>query len=1063
MRSITDIFIRKPVLALVINLIILAIGWRAIDSLPVRQYPRIESTSIVITTPYIGASAETVRGFITTPIERAVSAIDGIDFIESSSTAGFSTITVRLRLNHDSNDALAEISARLNEVRSELPAESESPGIEIQRADRPFATFYISFTSETLDLTQLNEFLARQVQPELATIEGVQRCGIEGERSLAMRIWLDEQKLTALDVTPTEVFDALRNNNFVAALGKTKSAKVQVDLLTNTDLRTPREFEDLIVRERDGSIVRLRDVARVELGSEEPTGEAGLDSKPAIYLSVWPLPRANELEVAERLKKQLDEIKLILPAGVEMRLAYDGTFYMRNALNEIRKTLVETILIVGFVVFLFMGSLRTMLVPLMAMPISLVGACIFMVAFGFSLNLLTILAIVLSVGLVVDDAIVMVENVERHIREGLTRTKAALKGARELVGPVISMTITLAAVYAPIGFQSGLTGVLFKEFAFTLAAAVIVSGITALTLSPVLSAYLVPAHGEEGRFTRFVNGLFDKARRFYGRVLDVTLNLRWTMAIAALVITLGALPLFMFSDKELAPTEDEGGVFFIINAAPDSTLKATVRSATEVTNNLGGIEETHLVWRVIISPSTGFGGIQTVNWDKRERDTKEIQGEAFGRVMSVAGVQAIPVLPSPLPGAGNFDVELIITSTDEPEQMAQYAGQLVGMAFGSNKFVYADTDLKIDLPQARIIIDREKVSDMGLDLATVGRDLAIMLSGGYVNRFNYEGRSYKVIPQVTDESRARPEQILNMKIRVKDGGLVSVSSFVRIETIAAPRTLNRFQQRNSFKVFGVLKAGTTKADGLAILEAEAKKILPAGYALDYAGESRQIKQEGSSLAVTLGFALMLIYLVLAAQFGSFRDPFIVLFGSVPLAITGALIFTFIDFTTINIYSQVGLITLVGLVAKNGILIVEFANQLREQGKEKYAAIKEASITRLRPVLMTSVATAVGHFPLVLVTGAGANARNSIGIVLVTGMVISTAFTLLFVPSIYMLIAGKHSVKPKDEDEDESEESNSRAPQSERVRDQERNDEAEAGDGQIGDEQLGLPVPTRASV
>ncbi len=1016
MRSLTDIFITKPVLALVVNLIILAVGWRAIGSLPVRQYPRIESTSVVITTAYIGASAETVRGFLTTPIERAVSAIDGIDYIESSSTAGVSTITVRLRLNHNSNDALAEISARLNQVRSELPPEAESPSIEIQRADRPFATFYISFTSETLDLTRLNEFLARQVQPELATIEGVQRCGIEGQRALAMRVWLDESKLTALDVTPTEVNDALRNNNFVAAVGRTKGPDVQVDLLTNTDLRSVEEFTRLIVRERDGSIVRLGDVARVELGSEEPMGEAGLNAKPAIYLSVWPLPRANELEVAERLRKRLEEVRQTLPAGVEMKLAYDGTFYMSNALREITKTLAETILIVGLVVFLFMGSIRTMIVPLLAMPVSLVGACVFMVMFGFSLNLLTILAIVLSVGLVVDDAIVMVENVERHIREGKPRIQAALIGARELVAPVISMTITLAAVYAPIGFQGGLTGVLFKEFAFTLAAAVVVSGVTALTLSPVLSAYMVPAHGREGRFTRFVNGIFDRLKRVYGRTLDVTLNLRWTMALAAFVITLGAVPLYMFSGKELAPTEDEGGVFFILNAAPDSTLNATVRSATEVTTNLAAIEETNFVWRVIMTPSTGFGGIQTTKWDERERSTKDIQGEAFGRVMGVAGVQAIPVLPPPLPGAGNFDVELIVTSTDDPETMQRFAGQLVGAAFGSGKFIYADTDLKIDLPQARIIIDREKVADMGLDLASVGRDLAVMLSGGYVNRFNYDGRSYKVIPQVVDQSRATPEQLLNMKVRAQDGGLVSVSSFVRLETVAAPRTLNRFQQRNSFKVFGVLVPGVTKAEGLAALEAEARKILPPGYALDYAGESRQIKQEGTSLAVTLGFALILIYLVLAAQFGSFRDPFIVLLGSVPLAITGALIFTFVDLTTINIYSQVGLITLVGLVAKNGILIVEFANHLRESGKGKLEAVREACLTRMRPVLMTSVATVAGHFPLVLVTGAGAMARNSIGIVLVTGMAISTMFTLLFVPSIYMLISGKHARKtiPGDE-------------------------------------------------
>lgn len=1008
MKSFTDIFIKRPVLAIVLNLIIVAVGWRAIGSLPVRQYPRIESTSILITTAYIGASAETVMGFITTPIERAVSQIDGIDFVESSSTGGISTITVRLKLNHDSNDALAQISARLNQVRSELPAEAESPVIEIQRADRPYATFYLSFTSNDLDLTRLNEFLVREIQPELATLSGVQRVGIEGQRNLAMRIWIDEKKLTAFDVTPSEIYSALRRNNFLAAVGRTKSEHIQVDLLTNTDLRSSDEFKELIVRQQAGSIVRLRDVATVELGSEEPLGEAGFNLDPALYLSVWPLPSANELDVAKHLRAGMERLRPSLPPGVDMKLAYDGTYYMSNAIEEISKTLLETVGIVALVVFLFMGSLRTVLVPLVAMPVSLVGACIFMSLMGFSLNLLTILAIVLSVGLVVDDAIVMVENVERHVREGRSRVDAALLGARELFAPVISMTITLAAVYAPIGFQSGLTGVLFREFAFTLAAAVVVSGITAITLSPVMSAKLVPAHGKGSWFVRFVNGVFDRLRRVYARVLTVTLSLRWTIALAAVIIAGCAVPLYLFSAKELAPTEDEGGVFFILQASPDASLNASRAAATEVAAALQSVPEAKFVWRLLMSPSMGFGGMQTVPWNERKRSTAEILPDAYGLVSSVAGVRAIPLLPPPLPGAGSFDVELIITSSDPPEQMMQYAGPLVGAAFGSNKFLYADTDLKIDLPQTRIIIDRERVADMGLDLAAVGQDLAVMLSGGYVNRFNYDGRSYKVIPQVADAARSTPEDLLQLKVRAADGGLVSVSSFVRLETTAAPRSLNRFQQRNSVRINGVVKPGVTKAEALSVLEAEARKILPPGYALDYAGESRQLRQEGSSLAATLGFALGMIYLVLAAQFGSFRDPLIVLLGSVPLAIAGALVFTFLGLTTINIYSQVGLITLVGLVAKNGILIVEFANHLQEQGHSKLDAIREASVTRFRPVLMTSVATVMGHFPLVLVTGAGALARNSIGIVLVSGMLIATVFTLIFVPSIYMLIAGKRA-------------------------------------------------------
>jgi len=1024
---ITDLFIKKPVLAIVINLIILAVGWRAISSLPVGQFPRIESSSVIITTAYIGASAETVRGFITTPIERAVSAIDGIDYIESTSTAGVSRITVRLRLNHSSNDALAEISARLNQVRSELPQESESPVIDIQRTDRPFATFYLSFTAQNMDLSQLTDYLAREIQPELATIPGVQRVGVEGAHQLAMRIWLDPARMESLDVTPFDVQQALTRNNFLAAVGRTRADDVQIDLLTNTDLRSAEEFAQLIVLEREGTMVRLRDIARVELGHEEPDAEAGMNGKPAVYLSVWPLPRANELEVAASLRETMERLRPTLPARVEMSLAYDGTFYMANAIEEITKTLAETVLIVAIVVFLFMGSLRTALVPLIAIPISLVGACIAMLLMGFSLNLLTILAIVLAVGLVVDDAIVMVENVERHVREGMTRFNAAITGARELVSPIIAMTITLAAVYAPIGFQGGLTGVLFKEFAFTLAAAVVVSGIVAITLSPVMSSWLVPASGKEGFLTRLVNRIFDFIRRAYGCALDVTLSIRWVMAGAALVITAAAVPLYALSSKELAPTEDEGGLFVILQTSPDGSLDAARKGARAVAESMKHFPETSYVWN-IAQVGGGFGGMQATRWAERDRRMHELLPEAFGIVGAIPGVRAIPVMPAPLPGAGQFDVEMIITSSDEAEEMVGYAGQLVGAAFQSGKFLYADSDLKLDLPQTRIIIDREKVADLGLDMASIGQDLSVLLSGGYVNRFNYDGRSYKVIPQVEDSGRVTADSLLQLKVRAADGGLVPIASFVTLETIAAPRALNRFQQRNSAKIYGVVAPGVTKGEALAALEEAAKTILPRGYGVDYAGESRQLRTEGSSLTVTLGFALLLIYLVLAAQFSSFRDPLIVLLGSVPLAISGALMFTFADLTTINIYSQVGLITLVGLVAKNGILIVEFANHLQETGLSKFAAVREASLTRLRPILMTSVATVFGHFPLVLVTGPGAESRNSIGIVLVTGMTISTVFTLFVVPAIYTIISASKT-RPAEEPDAAARPSSTSAPTS----------------------------------
>jgi multidrug efflux pump len=1006
MKSFTDIFIRKPVLAIVINLIILGIGWRAISSLPVRQYPRLESSSIIITTVYIGASAETVRGFITSPIEKAVSAVDGIDYIESTSTAGVSMITIRLRLNHPSTVALAEISARLDQVRSELPQEIESPALEVQRTDRQNATFYISVTSNTLTLPRLNDFMSRELQPELQSVHGVQRVGIEGPHQLAMRIWLDSDKMDAYDVTPAEVQMSLVRNNFLATVGRTKGREVQVDLITDTDLRSVEEFRRLIVRQREGSMVRLSDVARVELGSEEAMGQAGFNGVPAIWFSVWPLPTANELDVARDLKVKLAELQSALPPGVEMVLAYDGTYYMENAIREIIKTLMETILIVGIVVFLFMGSFRTVLVPMVAMPVSLVGACLAMLLMGFSLNLLTILAIVLSVGLVVDDAIVVVENVERHMRAGMKAMQAALVGARELVGPIISMTITLAVVYAPIGFQGGLTGLLFREFAFTLASAVIISGIVAVTLSPIMSAWMVPSTAKASWFQRSVNRIFEVLKRGYHWALAHVLQMRWPVAIAAVLITAAAWPLYTMSKAELAPTEDEGVIFTAVQSSPDASLDYTLKYFEQVADAFMSLHDRKFFFQVALTTG-GFGGILAKDWKERSRSTDAMLQELFPKLMSISGISAYPQLPPPLPGAGLFGIELVITSSHEAQDMAPYAQQLIGAAFASGKFLYADTDLKIDLTQTRIVIDRMRVADLGLDLAAIGRDLAVLLSGGYPNRFNYEGRSYKVIPQVEDQARNTPERINDLKVRASNGGLVSVASFVTLETVAAPRSLNRFQQRNCFKMFGMPAPGVTKEEALTALEHAAKNVLPAGYTVDYAGESRQIRKEGSSLVGTLGLALGLIYLVLAAQFGSFRDPLIVLFGSVPLAISGALIITFLNITTINIYSQVGLITLVGLVSKNGILIVEFANHLQAAGKSKIEAVLEASTTRLRPILMTSAATIFGHFPLVLVTGAGAMARNSIGWILVTGMFISTIFTLFVVPCIYVLLAGEH--------------------------------------------------------
>ena len=1010
MRSFTDLFIKHPVLALVVNLAIVLVGWRALTTLPVQQYPNIQSSSVVITTVYYGASAEAVRGFLTTPIERAVSAISGIDYVESTSRAGVSIVTVRLKLNHNSTAALAEVTARLQQVRSELPAEAEPPQVEVQRADRPYASFYLSFSSRQRDVPQITDWLARTLQPQLATIAGVQRTDIVGGRPIAMRVWIDPDRLAARNLSPGDVFAALRRNNYLAAVGQTKGNLVQVNLLANTDLRSTAEFENLIVTDQGGSVIRLSDVARVELGAEEADMIAKFNDEEAVYVGVWPTIGSNEIEVSHRLNAEIERIRPTLPPDITLRVAYDGTVFMQDALKEITKTLIETILIVGLVVFLFLGSIRTALVPLVAMPVSLVGAAIVMLAFGFSLNLLTILAIVLSVGLVVDDAIVVVENVERHVHLGKTRMQAALIGARELVGPIIAMTITLAAVYTPIGFQGGLTGSLFLEFAITLAAAVVVSGIVAVTLSPVMSAKFVHPQGQEGRLTKLVNRGFEAVRRTYARLLDGALEMRGGIVAAAALVMLAAWPLYQNSKRELAPVEDQSHISLFMDVPPDASLAANNRASLEVVKAITSFPEAKFMWSLTASWGA-FGGMVAKDWKERERSTQELFPAVYGAVSQIPGVRVFPRLDPPLPTPGSYDVELVLQSEEPPEQMLQTAGTVVGAGWQSGKFLYVDTDLKIDLPEARVVIDRDQVADLGLDLASVGRELGTALGGGYVNRFNFFDRSYKVIPQIGDADRATVGPLLDLKIKTPSGQLVPVSTFTRIEATTAPRTLTRFQQRNAVRVFGAVNPGVTKEEGLAVLENAAAGLNAPGLTIDHAGESRQIRREGGALTLTLGFAVILIYLVLAAQFRSFRDPLIVLIGSVPLAISGALVFSYLNLTTLNIYSQVGLITLVGLIAKNGILIVQFANTLQERGLEKMAALREATLTRLRPVLMTSAATVFGHLPLVLVSGPGSAARNSIGMVLVSGMTLGTLFTLFIVPVFYSLIAAEHKPEP----------------------------------------------------
>lgn len=1013
MKSITDLFLRYPIIAMVLNLTIVLIGLRTIFLLPIQQFPKFESTSITIRTYYTGASAETIRGFLTVPIERAVSSIAGVDFVESSSTAGSSEVEIRLKFNHNSTQALTEVNARLQQIRRELPSDAESPSVFIERADRPTASMYLSFTSDEWDIAQITDWLSRNIQPQLSTVDGIQRIGVEAGRLPAMRIWILPQRLSELNLTAGEVFSALQRNNFLAAIGRVKNQDSQVDLVTNTDLKSVEEFEELVVIQRPSGTIRLKDIARVELGAEEAGAVAMYKGRDAVYVSVWPLPGVNEIEVSRKLRAAMDDLRGTLPDHLKADVAFDATRFMEEALTEIGKTLFETILIVGVVVFLFVGSIRTALVPLIAMPVSLIGAALLMYIMGFSLNLLTILAIVLSVGLVVDDAIVVVENIQRHIQEGESRLRAAVLGSRELVGPIIAMTITLAVVYTPIGFQTGLTGMLFKEFAFSLAAAVIVSGFAAITLSPIMSAYLIPASGREGWLSRQTNRFFDWLKEYYGVAVEFAVRIRWALIAMTFMITLFAWPLYQQSGRELAPVEDQSSITIGIQAAPDASLNSTSEAISQLSSKLQSIPEVNYVWAVAFS-SGGFGGIQTVDFHHRSRTTKKMLNDVYKQVADTTSIKAYPGLPSSLPGAGSSDVELIVKTDRSIEELGTQAGQIVTQGYASGKFRYVDTDLKIDLPQAIVEVDRMRVADLGMDLAAVGRELGVLLGGAYVNRFNYFNRNYQVIPQLEEQSRRDAMSLLDLKVRSPapigsgaESQMIPVSSFVAINPKVAPRSLQRFQQQNSFRLTASVGEGMTKADGMHELENIARSVMGQDAKIDYGGESRQIRNEGAAFGVTMSFAMILIYLTLTAQFQSFRDPLIVLLGSVPLAISSALAWTFTGWTTINIYSQVGLITLVGLVAKNGILIVEFANHLQAEGMTKGQAVVEAAKTRLRPILMTSAATVLGHFPLVLVVGPGAEARNSIGIILVAGMAIGTAFTLFVVPALYYVIAADH--------------------------------------------------------
>ncbi|MEC7096102.1 MAG: efflux RND transporter permease subunit [Pseudomonadota bacterium] len=1003
-----DIFVKRPVIAVVVSLLLLLAGVRAAIDIPVVQFPVIKSSSIQIITPYPGATAESVQGFVTEPIERVANAIPGVDYVESTTTSGESIVTAWMQLNEDSTDALAELSSGLSQIRLELPDGAEDPFIQVSRADSPYASFYLAVrVPEDRPLGEVTDIVQRNIVPQLTSVSNVQRVENSGVKP-AMRVWMNAWKMAALNVTAHDIKNTLQSNNVIGALGASESATQRITLKTDSTAQTADDFRSMIIRSQEGAEIRLGDVARVELGMEEAQQRSRYDQDLVVFLAIYAAPGASEIAVADALYERIDDINQVLPEDLELFMAFDISNYMRDSLREIVMTLGETILLVGFVVVALMGSFRTALVPLMTIPISLLGAVAAMSIIGFSFNLLTVLAIVLSVGLVVDDAIVVVENVARNLRSGMSRYEAAITSSRRLLGPIVAMTATLAVVYAPIGFLSGLSGVLFREFAFALAVAVLISGFVAMTLSPILSAWVCPDRGHESATTKWVNQRFDATSEAYARVVDFSLKWRYQLIGAGIFFSLLSAPLYLFSLKELSPVEDQSSLGLVFESAPESSLEETYEGFYQVVQTLEDKPEPSYMWQVV-TPTGGFGGQEFVPPNERDRPVKDMVFEIYQSIKGSPIVSAVPFEEASLPSAGRFDVEVVITSSDSNENMLKVARSIVDEAQTSGNFLFVETDIKIDRVEAQFDIDKERLADLGMSLGDLSAQMGLMVSPAYVTRFDERGRAYRVIPMLESEQRDSPAALLDIPIRIPNGELVPFGSLVTLTRSTEPRALTRFQQKDGFKIYGAILPGTTKDQGLSLIEDIAERTLPEGYVLDYLGESRELRSEGNTMTGVLGIATALVFFVLAVQFNSFRDPLIILLGSIPLALFAALTITFLNFSTINIFSQVGLVTLVGLVTKNAILIVDFANRERMAGVEKFDAIRNGAIARLRPVLMTTGATVLGHFPLVLVTGAGAEARNSIGAVLVFGMLIGTLFTLVILPAVYAVLASNRDM------------------------------------------------------
>lgn len=1010
----TDLFIRRPVLATVISLMILVLGLRAFMSLPILQYPRTENAVVTVSTTYYGADPDVIAGFITTPLENAIAQANGIDYMTSTSQTGVSTITVFLRLNYDADKALTEISAKVSSVLNQLPQGSQQPVLTI-KVGQTLDAMYIGYNSDVLAQNNVTDYLLRVVQPKLQAVNGVQTAEILGGQNFALRAWLQPEKLAAYGLTASDVSTALSKNDYISGLGNTKGQMVQVSLTASTGLHTLEEFRNLIIKQQNNAIIRLKDVATVSLGADDYESQVSFNGKRAVYIGIQVAPSANLLDVVAGIRKVFPELQSQQPQGIFSQIVYDSTVFVNSSISEVEHTLIEALLIVTLVVFAFLGSPRAVLIPVIAIPLSLIGAFFAMLLFGFSVNLLTLLALVLGIGLVVDDAIIIVENVNRHLEEGLTPLDASILAARELATPIIAMTIVLVAVYIPIGFQGGLTGALFTEFAFTLVGAVTVSAIIALTLSPMLCARFLKPHAKENkgweqRLTENIDHIFEKLRSRYTKVLRGSLKYRPVTYVFILVILGSIYFLYSLSQTELAPEEDQGYIMALQTPAPNATLQQRLVYAHQVYEKYQTYPEMGSVFQLDV-PGQSISGMVFKPWNERTRTATDIVPAVTKDLSTIAGIRAAVFNPPPLPGSQGLPIQFVIKTVQPFSRLLEVSQDFINEARKSGMFIFLDNDLKVDLPQATVEINRDKAAEFGLTMNDVGSALSSMLGGGYVNYFSLSGRSYKVIPQVDQPSRLNIDQLNDYYVQTASGTPVALSTLASIKTSTVPESLNHFQQLNSATISGVMFPGVAMGDALQYMKTLSVQKLPAEFTIDFGGLSRQFAQESSGFVLTFMFALIIIFLALAAQFESFRDPFIILI-SVPMSIAGALLFICLGFghASINIYTQVGLVTLMGLISKHGILITEFANDLQHKGLSKLDAIIEATNIRLRPILMTTASMVLGVIPLITASGAGAASRYNMGLVIAAGLSIGTLFTLFVVPAVYMLLAADHHDK-----------------------------------------------------